>query len=425
MNKAIRNQLSVMMFLEYVIWGAWLPLLTLYLTKYLHFRGGVDFTGAETAWIQNTFAIASVTAMFVGGQLADRYFSGEKFLAFSHFVGGVTMLLLPMQKTFWPFFIIMLIHCLVYVPTLSLTNAICFANLKDAQKDFGFVRLWGTIGWIAASWPFVFLLKGKADAGMASALTNIFTVAGISSIVLGAFCLTLPHTPPVKNGNQKNAPLEAIKLLAVPSILVLFVVTFLDSLVHYCYFFWTGSFLSFLGVPENWIMPAMSIGQIAEISTMAGLGFFLKKLGWRKIMIIGILGHAVRFFIYASASANLAWLVIASNVVHGFCYAFFFASVYIFVDEKFPKDARTSAQGLFNLLILGVGPFVGNFIWGKLGDHYTTKVIVNGAAQSQINFHSLFLVPAGLALVAAFLLFAFFHPPEKEAGETDGAPAPH
>src|ERR1041385_8242086 len=132
-NKSIRNRFSIMMFLEYVIWGAWLPLLTLYLTQYLHFKGGADFTGEQTAWIQNTFAIASVTAMFIGGQLADRYFAQEKFLAFSHLIGGVTMLLLPQQTHFAPFFILMLIHCLFYVPTLSITNAICFANLKDAE----------------------------------------------------------------------------------------------------------------------------------------------------------------------------------------------------------------------------------------------------------------------------------------------------
>ena len=145
MNKKIRNQLSIMMFLEYVIWGAWLPLLTLYLTTFL------KFDGVQVAWIQNTFAIGSLFGMFIGGQLADRYFAQEKFLAFSHLIGGVTMLLLPMQKTFGGFFSLMLVHCLFYVPTLSVTNAIAFANLKDAQKDFGFVRLWGTIGWIAAS----------------------------------------------------------------------------------------------------------------------------------------------------------------------------------------------------------------------------------------------------------------------------------
>jgi nucleoside transporter len=411
MNSAIRVKLSVMMFLQYVIWGAWLPLLTIYLTKYLHYRGGEDFTGVQAGWIMNTFAIASITAMFIGGQLADRYFATEKFLAFSHLIGGLTMLLLPMQKSFWPFLIIMLVHCLFYVPTLSLTNAMCFANLKDSQKEFGSIRVWGTIGWIAASTPFVFLLKNKEGEQMALALTNIFTVAGIASLVLAAFCMTLPHTPPAQKKEAEFAPLEAIKLLAVPSILILFITTYVDTLVLWCHFFWTSPFLGKLGVPENWMMPVMSIGQIAEIGTMAALGFVLKGLGWRTTMILGILGQVIRYAIYAVSNENMAWLVIASNVIHGVCYAFFFASVYIFVDEHFPKDARTSAQGLFNLLILGLGPLTANPLWGKLGDHFQ----VSSGAATAGNFNRLFLVPLGLSIVATVFLFVFFHPPAKPA----------
>jgi nucleoside transporter len=424
MNQTIRWKLSVMMFLEYVIWGAWLPLLGLYMASYL------KFGGVQMAWVFNAFAIASLTGMFFGGQLADRYFAQERFLAFSHLVGGLSMLALAYQREFWPFFGLMLLHCFFYVPTLSITNAIAFANLKDAQKDFGFVRVWGTIGWIAASWPFIFipidwakvpsmdaaggfigwlgqaLSTLKTGSAMEAALTSTFTVSGIASLVLAAFCLVLPHTPPVRNAEAKFAPFEAIKLLAVPCILVLFIVTFFDSLVHYCYFFWTSAYLSKIGLPENWIAPAMSIGQIAEIATMAWLGFFLKRLGWRTTMIIGILGHVVRFFIYSIGNHDLLWLVIASNVVHGFAYAFFFATVYIFVDENFPKDARSSAQGLFNLLILGLGPFLGNFLWGWLGDLYTDQTT------KAIEFGKLFLYPLGFGLFAAALLAIFFHPPK-------------
>ncbi|MBI4604156.1 MAG: MFS transporter, partial [Planctomycetes bacterium] len=217
MNKAIRTRLSVMMFLEYVIWGSWLPLLTDYLTSVL------KFTGLQAGWIQNTFAIASLVGMFLGGQLADRYLAQEKFLALSHLVGGISMLLLPMQTAFWPFFLIMLVHCLFYVPTLSVTNAIAFANLRDSQRDFGYVRVWGTIGWIVASWPFIFIL-GEAAGGAAKtaeeleglrrAFSSLFTVAGGASVVLAGFCFLLPHTPPAKGEGQEFAPLEALKLLA-------------------------------------------------------------------------------------------------------------------------------------------------------------------------------------------------------------------
>jgi nucleoside transporter len=438
MNKAIRNKLSVMMFLEYVIWGAWLPLLGLYLGPgYLNFDGSFQIPS-----IFNAFAIAAMIGMFFGGQMADRYFSQEKYLAFSHLIGGVTMLMLPHTRNFWPFFTLMMVHCLAYVPTLSVTNAIAFANLKDAQKDFGFVRVWGTIGWIAASWPFIFipidwakvpsmeqaggfvhwlgtaLATLKTGSAMEAALASTFTVSGVVSLVLAAFCLTLPHTPPAKGAGQKFAPFEAIKLLAVPSIMILFVVTFVDSLVHYCYFFWTSRFLPAIGLPTNWVAPAMSIGQIAEISTMAGLGWFLRKLGWRKIMIFGILGHVVRFGIYSIGTPETLWLVILSNVVHGFAYAFFFATVYIYVDENFPQDVRTSAQSLFNFLVLGAGPFLGNYLWGWLGATFTTGTV--------IDYHKLFMVPAAIGLVTAIFFALFFHPAQATRTAAPASPAtPH
>ncbi|MGO9462829.1 MAG: MFS transporter [Isosphaeraceae bacterium] len=425
MNSAIRAKLCVMMFLELVIYGAWLPLLNVYIGKdYL------NFTEWQRSAVFNAFAIGAITGMFFGGQLADRYFAQEKFLAFSHLIGGLAMLGLAYQKTFWPFFALMLLHCFFYVPTMSVTNAIAFANIKDAQRDFGFVRVWGTIGWIAAAWPLIFIpidwakVPSREQAGgfiawigtalgtvktgpaMESALATTFTVAGVVSLLLAAFSLVLPHTPPMKGQGSWFAPLEAFKILAVPSILVLFVVTLLDSLVHYFHFFWTGLFLQHLGLPENWISPAMSIGQIAEIATMAALGLVLKRLGWRTTMILGILGHVIRFGIYAIGTPRLLWLVILCNIVHGFAYAFFFASVYIYVDENFPKDVRTSAQSLFNLLILGLGPLISNTLSGWLLILFTDG--------KEIHYHQVFLVPLGLGLLAAAILAVFFHPAAKE-----------
>jgi nucleoside transporter len=423
---ALRFRLSVMMFLEFFIWGAWLPLIVAYLRS-------LGFESWQQSWIMNAFALASVTAMFFSTHFADRNFAAERFLAASQLIGGLSILALAWIQDFWPFFFLMLIHSLFYVPTISITNSIAFANLKDAQRDFGLVRLWGTIGWIAASWPFVFLLvdwtrvpafgsvpfvewlgavldtqSSKQGAELKEATSYIFLASGGASLLLAAFSLALPHTPPrpaAQNG-ESLAWLEAIKLLRVPFVLILFLVTFIDSAVHACYFFWTGSYLQHVGVPANWVMPVMSIGQIAEIGTMAVLGACLKRLGWRTTMVLGILGHTVRFGVFALVPEPQP--AIAVNVLHGICYAFFFATVYIFVDEFFPKDARASAQGLFNFLILGLGPFVGNFVWSALGDYYKT-----GSGTLDINFGRLFLIPAGVSLVGAILLLVFFWPPTK------------
>ena len=391
---SVAFRLGVMMFLEYVVWGAWLPLLGNYLSQSL------KFSGSQNAWIFATPAVASVFALFVGGQIADRYLSGEKVLLICHALCAVLMFAMGMQTGFVPVLMLMLLWQLFFVPTLSVTNSIAFHNLAGREREFGRVRLFGTIGWIAASWPYVILLRGLTPVQMEKALGSIFLVSAIASLALAAFSFSLPKTPPQGGASGGAAPMKALKLLAVPAFAVLFVVTLMDAMVHQAYFQFTGTFLAKAGLAEAWIPAAMSIGQIAEILTMAGLAFFLKRLGWRKIMIFGILGHAARFFIFAVGDP-LA-LMISINILHGFCYAFFFASVYIFVDEYFPRDSRASAQGLFNLLILGMGPFIGAFVWGKLADKFT----VAGA----VDFHKLFLFPAGLAVAAALLLLVAFHP---------------
>ncbi len=421
----LRTRLSVMMFLEFFIWGAWF-------IKIFAYLGMHHFGSWEKALILNAFPIASLTAMFFSVQFADRNFSAERFVAFSHLVGGLALLGLVWVDTFWPFFLLLLLHSLFYVPTISITNSIAFTHLKDAQKDFGRVRLWGTIGWIAASWPFIFLLTdwakvpafgsvpfrdwlGKAlgspleGEALRQGTAYTFATAGIASLVLALFSLTLPHTPPkpasATEHRESLAWLEAMKLLALPFLLVLWLVTFLDSTIHQCYFVLTDEFLQSpkVGIPANWTMPVMSIGQFAEIVTLAFLGNVLKRLGWKTTMIIGVLGHVLRFAIFALAP--MPWLVISVNVLHGICYAFYFATVYIFVDEFFPKDARSSAQGLFNLQILGLGVAAGGFLAPFLKDHFTTAGVTD--------YRSVFLVPAGMGVLAALILAVFFYPPKK------------
>jgi nucleoside transporter len=401
------SRLSVMMFLEYVIWGSWLPLLALYLGDVLR------FTGSEIGWIFATQAAASIVALFVGGQIADRVMSTERLLGVSHAIGGTAMFVLAAQTSFWGFLVVMLFYQLAYIPTLSLTNAIAFHHIADARQEFGKIRLWGTIGWIAASWPFVFILAGKTGPDLHAALRSIFIVAGLASFALAAFSIAmLPRTPPARDTAARNAPLQAIRLLAVPAYLVLFIVTFMDALVHQCYFQWTSPFLERAGLAANWIMPAMSIGQIAEIFTMAVLGLALARWGWRTTMAVGIAAHAARFFVFAIGDP--LWLMVTVNIVHGMCYAFFFAAVYIFVDEHFPKDLRASAQGLFNLLILGVGPFVGSLVWGGLADRFRTPA-------GEVDFGRLFQAPAWLAVAALALLIVAFHPPRVAARTAEPA----
>jgi hypothetical protein len=440
MQSFIRTKLSVMMCLQFFIWGAWLPLSFSYIDK-----GALGFTSLQQMLLTTAFPVAAIIAMFVANPLVDRMFSAERFLAFSHLIGGVAMLAFGLmargffggevapganaQDQFWLYFACMAVHCFFYVPTISVTNTIAFANLKDPQHDFGPVRLWGTIGWIAASWPFIFILAdwekipalaetsgfiewlGKAlgtsleGQALNQGKSGAFIAAGIASLALAGFSLLLPHTPPKAGGKLSDtfvSFLDSFSMLKKPFVLVLFLVTFIDATVHDGYFFFAFKYLADVGVPSNWIQPAMSVGQIAEIATMAFLGLVLKNLGWRTTMIIGVLGHMVRFAVYALVPDPT--LAVAVNILHGICYAFFFATLYIFIDEFFPKDARTSAQGLFNFLILGMGPIMSRVVWENLKEVYTN-------ADKSLAYNPLLLYPSAAALVAAILLLVAFHPP--------------
>lgn len=477
-------RLSVMMFLEFFIWGAWLP------PSFGYFGdGALGFNEWQQFGLNIGFPVSAIVAMFFANQFVDRNFAAEKFLAFSHFVGGVALLGFgylswtafqgkePIVPAYELFLACMSIHCLFYVPTISVTNSIAFANIRDPQKEFGPIRLWGTIGWIAASWPFIFILinwdkvPALEEAGgvvnwLGTALANplgtipkpildslaelpdqtkealaaeqkrllaadvdfqaglralnqgkawAFLTAGIASLLLAGFSLTLPHTPPkpAKDDEHSLAWLEAMRLLKHPFLFVLFIVTFIDATVHDGFFFFAFTYLGEVGVPSNWIQPAMTVGQFAEIGTMALLGYVLKTFGWRTTMVIGILGHAARFAVWAFFPDPYA--AVAVNVLHGICYAFFFATLYILVDEVFPKDARTSAQGLFNFLILGLGPITSRYLWPALKGHYTDNGVVN--------YQELLLYPAGAAAVAALILLLFFHPPKNAEAESETEPA--
>ncbi len=401
MNHSQRNKLFFMMILQFFIWGAWLPLIWGYMGGAIA-EGGLGFSGSQQAWVGSGFAIASILGIFFSNQFADRHFAAEKFMAFSHLLGGLAILALYWVNSFPLFFALMLVHSILYVPTISVANSLAFANMKDASKEFGFVRMGGTVGWILASWPLYFILQGKTGIDAMQASKAIFLVSGIASLLLAGFCLTLPHTPPKKDG-ASNAWLSTGRRLFVPFILVLFIVTFIDATIHNGYFVITPGFLEkSTGLKKEWIMPIMSLGQIAELATMIILGGVLAKFGWKKTMMVGIAGHALRFAIYAFFPQNQP-LIIAVQLLHGICYAFFFATVYIFIDAFFPKDVRASAQGWFNLLILGIGDLAAKWLFIPLMGSLTKDGVTD--------YRTLFLVPSGMALGGILILALFFRPP--------------
>lgn len=404
-------RLFLMMVLQVAVWGAWQPKLFPYMAL-------LGFSPAQQGLVGMSWGIAAIVGIFFSNQFADRSFAAERFLAASHAIGGVCLLGTAFSTSFMPFFLFYLAFSLVYVPTLSVSNSLAFANLSNPARQYGSVRMGGTIGWVMASWPFILLLGSAADAGE---MRSIFIVAALISFAMAAYSLTLPHTPPRGGeGVDRLAWRRAIGQLRTPFIGVLFVVTFIDAVVHNGYFVMADAFLTQrVGIAGNLSMVVLSLGQVAEIVTMFVLGGVLAKLGWRPVLIIGILGHAARFLVFAFMPDSIP-TIIAVQLLHGICYAFFFATVYIFVDEAFPGDVRSSAQGLFNLLILGVGMVVASFLFPWL----MSTLTVETAAGPATDFRTLFLIPSGLALIGALLLLVAFRPPLARPAERHGDVAP-
>ncbi len=392
----IRVRLFVMMVLELAIWGAWAPKLFPYMSL-LHFGAW------QQSLVGSSWGLAAIIGLFFSNQFADRNFSAERFLAVSHVAGGLALIGCAFLTDFWPFFACYMAFSLLYVPTLSVANAIAFANMADPAADYGMVRMGGTVGWMLVSWPFVFLLGAAASVEQ---VRWIFLVSAIVSFALACYSLTLPHTPPSREGGDPLAWREAIRLLRVPFVAVLFLVTLIDATIHQGYFVMADAFLTNrVGIAGNLSMVVLSLGQLAEIVTMFAMGAVLLRLGWKTTMIVGILAHASRFIVFALFADSVP-IIVAVQFLHGICYAFYFVSVYIFVDAVFPKDVRSSAQGLFNLLILGIGNVGASFLFPELMARMT---LPDGA----VDYHALFLVPAGMALAAVLLLFFFFRPPQR------------
>jgi len=396
-----KGRLFFMMVLEIAIWGAWQ-------IKIFPYMGMLGFTPTQQAWVGSVFGIASVIGIFFSNQFADRNFAAERFLAFSHFVGGLALVGTAFATEFTTFFALFLVYGLLYVPTLSVANSLAFTHLKDPAREFGFVRMGGTVGWIVVSWPFIFLLGDTADVEQTR---WVFIVAGILSFVLAAYSLILPHTPPRKDaaGLDRFAWLRAARLLAVPHVLVLFIVILIDSVIHNGYFVVIDGFLTQVGISAKMTMVVSSIGQVAEIAAMLVLGVVLTRVGWKWTMIVGVLGHAIRYAVFAFfGTADHQVLIIAIQVLHGICYAFFFATVYIYVDAVFPVDVRASAQGAANLLILGAGMVFASQLFPRLAALYTVH---DAAGVAVVDYGRLFLVPTVMAIVGIALLGFFFKPP--------------
>ncbi len=359
MNVSVVGRLLVMMFLQYFVWGIWLPILPLKL-------GQLGLNPNQIALIMTTYGFGAILGPFVLGQLADRYFNAERVLSVAHILGGLLLIFAATQTTFLPLFLIMFLYCNLYMPTMGLTNSITFKALgEENAKYFAWIRNLGTIGWIVAGLFFVWYQRQYDPPAALEALK----IAGYLSIAYGVFCLVLPPTPPVPALasdpiDKKSAILESLELLKNRSFAVLVAVSGLIGIMLAFYFGCEGLFLKHIGVEENDIGGYMTIGQIVEMIVMMFVPIAVTKLGVKNTMILGALFWAARFGL--SIIGQPVWLMIATISFHGFCFGFFFVVAFMFVDKAAPKDIKSSAQNLLVFVIYGIGTVIGNLIVGPL-----------------------------------------------------------
>lgn len=407
---ALGPRLSLMMFLQYAAWGAWLPILYPFLIGHRQF---------ELDQVGNILAIGAVGAVcgpFVAGQIADRYFATERFLAISHLVGSVLMWKLADTADYGTFFWLSLVYGFVYAPTLALTNSIAFAHLPDRDRDFGRVRLWGTIGWIAAGIAIGhWLLAHHTPAGAEEAAIQLaqdagradaFRLSAVLGALLGVYCLTLPHTPPAREV-QANASAKALREVLHQPLATLFLLAVPISCIHQFYFVFTSDFLSQYGrdtaAQINKVFGVgggglMTIGQVCEILVLAVIPLIAKRVSRKSLLAVGCLAYAGRMalFAYTDSLATILFGV----ALHGLCFGCFIFVAFMVVDEETTPDVRASAQNLFNLVIVGVGIIAGSMIATSIG----AWAQENGV----MNYTKLFSVPMWASLGCLLLLLVSY-----------------
>ena len=385
-------------------------------------EGGLGFTGSQIGMILGLAgSIGAIAAPFIAGQIADRYFSTEKILAFLVTIGGMVKWYTALQTDYESWLVLSILYSVLYMPTLALSNSITFAHIDDQENDFPKIRVWGTIGWIAASWAFPMIwlqtnlqfqamppfIAGAEVPNVTSRLVDALKFSGGISIVYGVFCFLLPNTPPKRDATDKLAFKKAFELFQHSSFTILVISSLTVSIIHQIYFLQTGPFLSYIGVPDSQIGPAMTIGQFAEILTMAYLGMFLKRLGFKKVITIGIAAYFLRYAIFGTEILPV-WVMIMSQAFHGFCYAFFFAAAYVYVDKIAEEDVRHSAQTVFGIIILGGGPVIGGWLSGYLQNEYTFVNRFPGPDQIFFDYSMFWYTLSLIGLATAtFFYFSF------------------
>jgi nucleoside transporter len=390
MTSQIRIRLGAMMFLEYFIWGAWYVTVSTWLSQTLH------FSGQQVGLAAGTTAIGAILSPFFVGLVADKLFATQKVLAVLHGLGGLLLFAASAQITFIPFYAIVLLYCLCYMPTLALTNSLAFRQMTDPKIEFGPIRVLGTGGWIVAG-----LLIGTLRL---EATQMPMRLAATASIVMAIYCLTLPHTPPLANDSPtaKNSifPKEAVLLLRERSMAVFAIASFLICIPLQFYYAFTNLFLNQTGVQNA--AGKMTGGQMSELFCMLLIPWFFRRLGVKYMLVAGMSAWVLRYLLFAYGNADSkVWMFWLGILLHGICYDFFFVTGQIYIDRKASAALRAAAQGLITFITYGAGMFVGSWLSGAVVERYTTT----SATGTPIHQWQSIWIVAASASAAVLVLF--------------------
>jgi nucleoside transporter len=393
MKAITRFQLSLMMFLEFFIWGGWFVTMGTFLSK------AFNAEGSQLAMAYETQSIGAIVAPFIIGLIADRYFSAQKILGVLHIGGAILLYLAGTSEDFAAFYPYILIYMILYMPTLALVNSVAFRQMKDPAKDFALIRVLGTVGWIVAG-----LVIGFLSWESENTLQNTFLMSAAAAALLGIFSFTLPNTPPTATKGEKVSlrdilGLDALAMLKDKKYLVFFIASILICIPLAFYYQHANQFLNEIGMEKA--AGKMTFGQMSEILFMLLLPIFLKRFGIKLTLLVGMIAWVVRYILFAYGDAGeAAWMLIFGIILHGICYDFFFVSGQIYTDFKAGEKFKSSAQGLITLATYGLGMLIGF----RLAGYYTDA----NAISDGHNWADIWLLPAGIAgAVLVFFLIAF------------------
>ena len=397
----MKARLSLMMFLEYFIWGVWYVTLGTWLGQSLR------FTGAQIGLVAGTTAIGAIVSPFLVGLIADRLFATQKVLAVVHGLGALLLFLASSQATFGPVYFLVLLYALCYMPTLSLTNSLAFRQMSDPKTEFGPIRVLGTGGWIVAG-----LLIGTLKL---EATAIPMRLAASASILMAFYCLTLPDTPPLMKATQFRIgdvfPAEVRSLFRERAFTIFVLASFLICVPLQFYYAFTNLFLNEVGVKNA--AGKMTGGQMSELFCMLLIPWFFRRLGVKYMLIAGMLAWTLRylFFAYGNSGSGM-WMLWLGILLHGICYDFFFVTGQIYVDRKAPLALRAAAQGMITLITYGAGMLLGSWLSGYVVDLYAYT-----DAQGTVThaWRSIWMVSAGCSAAVLLLFFFTFRDTDKQS----------